>query len=351
MYYFTNYRGVRGTTMFEAQFSQRKFKFADDGGTSTNIVDSPFFSLSCACLYNAPYFDATDPENRNNQQITGNMTKFWNGAGRHETKVGYEFFRSQRTGGNSQSSTSYVFNADFEMRGGLPIPHFVPGETYVENYVATRGATMNINNHSAFIQDRWAISDRLSANLGLRFEQVKVESTGEIISVNTSPRIVPRLGLSYDLRGDGANVIHATYGQYSGRYSEAQVGGNSPVGSPATLSRYYTGPECIGDETACAAGFNLANYPITAAEPRARGSAAGQHLRRPEAEDAADARIHGVVRPHARWRQRLRRGQLHLPPHRQHGRGLHHHRRRHDARGVQRRRRRHGEQRRLPQHR
>jgi outer membrane receptor protein involved in Fe transport len=264
MYYFTNYRGVRGTMMFEAQYSQRKFKFADDGGTSTNIIDSPFISLSCACLYNAPYFDATDPENRNNRQITGNVTTFWSGGGRHETKVGYEFFRSQRTGGNSQSSTSYVFNADFVMQGGLPVPHFVPGETYVENYIATRGATMNINNNSAYLQDNWTISDKLTANLGLRFEQVKVESTGEIISVNTNPRIVPRLGLSYDVGGDGVHVLHATYGQYSGRYSEAQVGGNSPVGSPATLSRYYTGPDCIGYETTCAAGFALANYPITA---------------------------------------------------------------------------------------
>lgn len=263
MYYFTNYRGLLGNLMVEAQYSQRKFKFADDGGTSTNIIDSPFISLTCACLYNAPYFDATDPENRNNRQITGNVTSFWNGAGRHETKVGYEFFRSQRTGGNSQSSTSYVFNADFEMQGGVPTPHFVPGETYVQNYIATRGATMNINNNSAFVQDRWTISDRLSAQLGLRFEQVKVESTGEIVSVNTNPRIVPRVGVSYDVNGDGANVIHATYGQYSGRYNEAQVGGNSPVGSPALISRYYAGPECIGDERTCAAGFDIASYPIS----------------------------------------------------------------------------------------
>jgi outer membrane receptor protein involved in Fe transport len=265
MYYFTNYRGVRGNTIFEAQYSQRKFKFADDGGTSTNIIDSPFIALSSASLYNAPYFDATDPENRNNQQITGNVSTFWNGRGRHETKIGYEYFRSQRTGGNSQSSTSYVFNADFEMQGGLPIPHFVPGETYIENFIATRGATMNINNNSAFVQDRWSISDRLTANLGLRFEQVNVESTGDITSVNTSPRIVPRLGLSFDPKGDGVNIIHATYAQYSGRYSEAQVGGNSPVGSPAVISRFYTGPECIGDERTCAAGFAVANYPITPA--------------------------------------------------------------------------------------
>lgn len=264
-YYFTNYRGVRGNMLWEAQYSQRKFKFADEGGTSTDIFDSPFIALSCACLYNAPYFDATDPENRNNRQITGNVTTFWNRGGRHETKVGYEFFRSQRIGGNSQSSTSHVFNADFELQGGLPVPHFVPGETYVENFIATREATMNINNNSAFVQDRWAISDKLSAQLGVRFEQVKVESTGEIVSVNTSPRFVPRLGLSYDLKGDGANVVHVTYGQYSGRYSEAQVGGNSPVGSPALISRYYTGPECVGDEVACPAGFNLASYPVTAA--------------------------------------------------------------------------------------
>ena len=135
-----------------------------------------------------------------------------------------------------------MFNADFELQGGLPVPHFVPGETYLENYIATRGATMNIDNQSAFVQDRWAISDRLTANLGLRFEQVKVESTGDITSVNTSPRIVPRLGISFDPTGDGANVIHATYAQYSGRYSEAQVGGNSPVGSPAVISATTPAP-------------------------------------------------------------------------------------------------------------
>ena len=105
-----------GELLVEAQFSQRRSGFTDDGGTSTAIVDSPFFAFSCACIYNAPYFDASDPENRNNRQLTGSVTNFWNLGGRHESKGGYEWFRSQRTGGNSQSSTSYVFNSDFRDR-------------------------------------------------------------------------------------------------------------------------------------------------------------------------------------------------------------------------------------------
>ena len=138
-----NYRGIlRNDLLVEAQYSKRHFKFDGFGGTSQNLVDSPIFTLTQAPgHYNAPYFDATDPEERNNQQLTGNVTYFANteNRGRHEVKVGYEWFRSQRTGGNSQSSTGYVFDADYveDASGtvvldsqGYMIPVFVPGETY-----------------------------------------------------------------------------------------------------------------------------------------------------------------------------------------------------------------------------
>ena len=45
-YYFTNYRGiVRSNLLDEAQYSQRKFRFEGDGGTSRDIIDSPFSAL------------------------------------------------------------------------------------------------------------------------------------------------------------------------------------------------------------------------------------------------------------------------------------------------------------------
>jgi len=73
---------------------------------------------------------------------------------------------------------------------------------------------------------------------------------------------VPRLAVSYDVGGGGSHVVHASYGQYSGRYNEAQVGGNSPVGNPNYLPTYYTGP--AGQGWSFAPGLNIANYPISA---------------------------------------------------------------------------------------
>ena len=270
-YWVTNYKGIVGRSLVEAQVSQRKYEFVNSGGTSTDIHDSPFLALSCVCLYNAPYFDATDGEQRNNYQGTANLTTFWTGRGRHDTKIGYEFFRSQQTGGNSQSSTSYVFISEFltDAAGspildsnGRVIPTFVPGESQVWFFPAVRGAVKNVDTNSAYVQDHWAAGRHMSLDLGVRFEQVKIKSTGDLVSINTKPRLVPRLGMSYDVRGDGAHIAHVTYAQYSGRYSE-NYAGNSPVGQPSEIDVNYVGP--AGQGVNFAPGFNLANYPFAPA--------------------------------------------------------------------------------------
>jgi hypothetical protein len=269
-YYYTNYRGVLGGGMLlEGQYSQRHFEFKGDGiDTSSNIQDSPFYSPAIGVVYNSPYFCACDPEQRNNRQMTAALTNFWSAAGTHQTKVGYEFFRSQRTGGNSQSPTSYVFNADYVTDAdGAPvldasgrfIPMFIPGESSIDFYPATIGATLNVDNNSLYFQDHWAISPRWSADLGARYERVTAVSTGDIVSIRNN-RIVPRLGTAFDVQGNGNHIIHMTYGQYSGRYNEALVGSNSPVGNPADIFSLYRGPE--GQGIGFAPGLNPANYPV-----------------------------------------------------------------------------------------
>jgi hypothetical protein len=280
-YAFGTYRGVLGNRLLaEARFADRRYTFQDAGGTSTALEASPFFALTQPGHYNAPYFDATDPEERNNRQVTGNATYFAEGAGRHEVKVGYEWFRTQNTGGNSQSSTNFVFDADYLTGAngdpvfdgdGRMIPVFAPFDpgnpfaatSLIENWIAVRGAVLNVDHHSFFLQNRWTINRHVSANLGLRWEHVRSEATGGNVGVDTST-VVPRLALSYDVRGDGQVVLSTTYGHYSGRYNETQVAETSNVGNPDKTLGFYFGPPGQGIDFA--PGFDPANYQIVEGE-------------------------------------------------------------------------------------
>lgn len=85
-----------------------------------------------------------------------------------------------------------------------------------------------------FIQDSWTLFDRLNINIGLRFDHQKgiipvqgEERTPEVYGgVTYDPRvtetqypitwntIAPRVGLTYDVTGDGKTVIKAHWGRY-----------------------------------------------------------------------------------------------------------------------------------------
>ena len=275
--YVTTYRGsLRQNVFAEAQVSQKRFGFRGGGGTETAIGYSPFITLTQQLgHFNAPYFDATDPEDRNNLQVTGNVTWYrgTESLGSHNIKVGFESYRSTRTGGNSQSSTGYVFDADYMVdANGDPIlvnnrlaPVFSTFDSLIEIWIPSRGARINLNTSSFFINDNWALNEHLSFNLGVRGEFVSSEATpGDITTVDTGA-IVPRLAVSYDPLGDGRFSIQSTYSHYSGKYSEAQFAENTNVGNPSLLLGVYVGPPhtCPGLPNATAAdcpGLDPNNY-------------------------------------------------------------------------------------------
>ncbi|MEO8070580.1 MAG: hypothetical protein ABI652_04205, partial [Acidobacteriota bacterium] len=270
----TNYTGSVSSNLFATvQYSQKQQGFRHNGGTSSDLTKSPFQTLGASAevpgglFYNAPYLDATDPEQRNNRQVTGTLTYLLATPrlGSHQLKSGAEYFVSTGIGGNSQSSTGSVFVADYVTSGGSPvrdangqpIPVFTPGATQVWNFLATRGAEVNIKTTSLFVHDRWVATSRLTLDLGARLETVRSRATGDINAVN-STSIMPRLAAAFDLQGNGATVLFGTYGHYSGKYSQVQFGVNTNVGRPSEVDYVYSGP--AGQGLHFAPGFDLANY-------------------------------------------------------------------------------------------
>jgi hypothetical protein len=269
-----NWRGVLGPKTFAtAQYSQKWWKLENAGGTSTAIVDSPFLTRGILGVpgglqYNAPYWDSTDPEQRNNRQLTASVSQMLSSPrfGTHEVKGGFEHFVSTRVGGNSQTSTGYVFQTDYKLDAsnrpaldaeGRLIPRFVPNNSRVQVWLPMRGATIDIGTTSLFVNDHWTATPRLTLDLGLRFESVGSEATGRNESVSAKT-LVPRLGAAYDLTGDGHTVLLGSYGHYAGKYNDVQFSRNTNVGNPDRFVGQYVGP--AGEGRTFAAGFDPNNY-------------------------------------------------------------------------------------------
>jgi hypothetical protein len=273
----TTWRGTVGARTFAtAQYSQKFWQLQNAGGSSRNIADSPFLTRGATpgvpgtLNYGSPYFDSTDPEERNNRQLTASVTQMLASprAGTHELKGGFEYFVSTRVGGNSQTSTGYVFQTDYALdASGRPaldangdlIPRFIPGVSRVQVWEPTRGATIDVTTASLFVNDHWVATPRLSFDFGLRFENVGSEATGDVRSVDVQT-LAPRLAGAFDLTGDGRTVVQGTYGHYAGKYNDVQFSRNSSVGNPDRYVAQYTGP--AGDGRGFAPGFDPANYTV-----------------------------------------------------------------------------------------
>jgi len=270
-----SWNGVLSSRLFaSAQYSQKKYGFRNSGGTGTDMRQSPFITLGATglpqgLLYNAPYFDGNDPEDRDNRQVTGSLSYFLStpSFGSHDIKGGFEFYRSVNTGGNGQSPTGYVFWTDYRTDAeGKPafdaqnriIPRFIPQASWALQWIASRGASIEIDTTSFYMQDRWAATKQLTLDLGFRYEQVRSEATGEIVGADTDTW-VPRLAATYDVLGDGRMVAQGTYAHYSGRHGESFFASNTDVGNPSLVIWEYAGP--VGEGIDFAPGTDVSNYP------------------------------------------------------------------------------------------
>lgn len=270
------WRGVvAGRAFATAQYSQKFWEVNNNGGTSTNVYDSPFLTrgttsgVPANLEYSAPYFDSTDPDARNNRQATASLSYLLGhkGLGSHELKTGGEYFVSTRRTGNSQTSTGYIFSTDYKLdasgkpaydANGRLIPVFTPGTSRVASWFPTRGAAIDIATTSFFVSDRWSAGARLSLDLGLRYEHVGTQADAQTQAVRANAWM-PRVGATYALTKDARTVVAATYGLYSGTYNDVQFSRNSSAGNADRMTSTYTGP--AGQGVDFAPGFDVANYP------------------------------------------------------------------------------------------
>lgn len=163
-------------------------------------------------------FDATK-----RRTADADVTYLFSGLGRHELKGGYQYNGIA----NQVDSTT---RSQIVLRYGQSIASYSGVAALQSSPTAVGAGLLRIfgeagdvssANQAFYVQDKWQPASRLTLLLGLRAEKEDVPSFKEGLSgikFNYGDKIAPRIGVAFDLTGDGKTKISGFYGWFYDRF-------------------------------------------------------------------------------------------------------------------------------------
>lgn len=144
-------------------------------------------------------------------------------AGSHEFKVGHQYSRL-----TNEVETGYADLGRVDLYYGYEINDLtgrndpVSADAMGAGLLVRFGTVGKASNtaHSLYLQDRWQPTDRLTINAGVRMEKEDLPSfNGYAPPINFGffDKLVPRLGMAYDITGDGRTKAFASFNRFQDR--------------------------------------------------------------------------------------------------------------------------------------
>ena len=183
----------------------------------TNETTAPSYEDTTTRIVLGAAQNRFDRPRRN--QVLGSLSYYKQGfGGTHNAKLGWEIFRETNTG---DVAWPELYNDVVHiLRSGAPLEVFLLGNP--------AEFTEGLWNTGLYLTDTWRVSDKLTLNLGVRFDQDKnflSEQKHEadrffpetvifpaVDNVRLWNVAAPRLGVSYNVTGDGRTVVKANWG-------------------------------------------------------------------------------------------------------------------------------------------
>ena len=180
-----------------------------------------------------PWADATVFDATTRETFDTAATFIANFGGRHEFKGGYQYnkiFNTVLAPRNPYIRLFYGYTIAQAAGRNITSTAGAIGAGRIRHYGAFGEASST--NDGIFFQDKWQPTRRLTLNLGVRFEKEAVPSFNEFpgIEFGWTDKFAPRIGVAYDLTGDGKTKISGFFGWFYDRFKyelpRGSFGGN-----------------------------------------------------------------------------------------------------------------------------
>jgi len=215
--YKTEFRGTpSNTTFFDVQYGKSGYKLhygvQDEAKDKPTMYDRTTLLLTGSNIPHISDFNFWVLESN----VAYVPTRFL--GGRHSFKLGYHLQRRDNSGARPRNAAG-----DY----ALLFDNGVPAEFEANN--APVDPTNWDNIYSFYGTDQWRVADRLTLNLGLRYDQQhsfvpkQSREAGQFAPAATFPyvdvlhygHVAPRAAAAWDVTGSGKTVVKATYGWFN----------------------------------------------------------------------------------------------------------------------------------------
>jgi outer membrane receptor protein involved in Fe transport len=279
-----HYSGViTNSLLLEGQWSRRYFAFIGGGGPkgtlnadgtapasdATFIAGTLLRDIGTGRRAWSPTFCSCDPKTRNNKDYEGKLNYFLStqSMGSHNIVTGYDAFHEIRHENNFQSGNDFRLFGDFIYAGTNVYFHSDPSASGGKN---TRGfilwtpigqlsRTSDAETKSAFLNDKWDFTNHWSFNVGVRYDKNNALDQSHN-KVSDDSNVSPRLGVIYDLKGDGRNRFTANYAKYVSHIDNGVNDSIAAGGQPGSIYFNYRGPE-LNPSSQCSAANTAGCLP------------------------------------------------------------------------------------------
>jgi hypothetical protein len=190
-------------------------------GAGLDAGHAPTIDLTTGVLFDAQIF-GDFPETRERDQYEGKVTAFLptSNMGTHTLKIGADYMEQTRVGSSVLAGNGLIYTLGFVEPppglGGNGDPYDVNNRIYYLfiDFAEPSTAAPVTKETAFYVQDDWTLNDKWSFNLGLRYENFQEENdVGE--GVIDQSAFAPRLGATFDIGGNGRNLVKASASRYN----------------------------------------------------------------------------------------------------------------------------------------